>query len=169
MKRVLILGCPGSGKSTLSKKLGEKLDLPVVHLDKLNWREGWVNVSREEFDRLLAEELRKEAWIIDGNYSRTIPERLERCDMAIFLDFPRALCLWGVFKRVLKGHGRTRSDMGPGCPERLDREFLRYVWDFRRTQREKIVGLLEAYALRGVRVERLRSRREAARFLRSAG
>ena len=160
MRRVVILGCPGSGKSTLSRKLGEKLGLPVVHLDKLNWREGWVNVSREEFDRLLAEVLRKEDWIIDGNYSRTIPARLERCDTAVFLDYPRSLCLWGVLKRVLKGHGRTRSDMGPGCPERLDREFIRYVWAFRRTQRDKIVRLLEEYAACGVRVERLRSRGE---------
>lgn len=166
MTRVLVLGCPGSGKSTLSKALAKKLGLPLVHLDRLNWREGWQSVSREEFDRLLAAEIAKDEWIIDGNYSRTIGMRLARCDTAVYLDYPRLTCLLGVFRRVLSGRGRTRSDMGAGCPERLDWEFVRYVWDFRRTQRGKILSLL--HEAQGVDVQVFRTRWAAARFLEQA-
>lgn len=169
MKRIVILGCPGSGKSTLSRALSEKLKLPLVHLDRLNWREGWQSVSREEFDRLLAQAMEPDEWIIDGNYSRTIPARLARCDTAILMDYPRALCLWQVLLRVLKGRRRTRPDMGPGCPERLDGEFLRYVWTFRKAQRPRLLAHLEEARSQGVRVIILRSRRNTARFLRRAG
>lgn len=168
MKRVIILGCPGSGKSTLSKALAQKLGLPLVHLDVLNWREGWQCVSREEFYRLLAEALEQDEWIIDGNYTRTIAPRLARCDTAICLDYPRIVCLLGVLRRVLAGHGRTRSDMGAGCPERLDWAFVRYVWGFRRTQRKKILALLREGEACGVTVHVFRSRRQAARFLEQA-
>ena len=74
MERIIIIGCGGAGKSTLARKLGEVLDLPVVHLDKLFWKPGWVETSREEFDALLAMELAKDKWIMDGNFNRTMPE-----------------------------------------------------------------------------------------------
>ena len=144
MKRILILGCPGSGKSTAAKRLAKKINIPVVHLDKLFWRDGWMNVSREEFDALLEDEMKKDAWIIDGNYSRTVAWRLQCADTAIFFDYPTYICLWRVIKRVFLKYGVSRSDMGGNCPEKIDLEFLNYVARFRRTQRGKMLELLSA-------------------------
>ena len=98
MQRIVIIGCSGSGKSTLTRILGQRLGLPVTHLDQVFWRAGWVNVDRETFDAKLAQTLETPAWIIDGNFGRTLVWRLSRCDTAIYLDYPRALCLYGVFK-----------------------------------------------------------------------
>lgn len=120
MERILIIGCGGAGKSTLARQLGEKLGIPVVHLDRIWWTGNWENVTREEFDARLAEELEKPRWIIDGNYKRTFPVRLQKCDTVLYLDFNRFVCLWGMFKRVVSGYGKTRPDMGGNCPERFD-------------------------------------------------
>lgn len=95
MEKILIIGCSGSGKSTLAVALGEKLGLPVVHLDQLWWKEGWRNVTREEFDSRLAMAMNMDGWIIDGNYSRTMEMRLAKCDTVIYLDFNRWACLRG--------------------------------------------------------------------------
>ena len=83
MERIVIIGCGGAGKSTLARQLGEKLDIPVVHLDKLFWRPGWVQVSKEEFDKLHREALAREKWIMDGNFDRTMEERITRSDTVI--------------------------------------------------------------------------------------
>lgn len=127
MRKVMIIGCPGSGKTTLARKLSSKLNLPLVHLDVLNFGGHWQTVSTEEFDALLLQEVQKEAWIIDGNYHRTIPLRLEHCDTVIYLDYSRMTCLFDVIKRVLKGYGQSRPDMGGNCPERFDLSFLEFV------------------------------------------
>jgi len=132
MKRILIIGCSGAGKSTLASELGAGLGLPVYHLDKLFWRPGWVEAPLEEFDAKLAELLKTECWIMDGNYNRTLPERLKYADTVIFLRYSRWICLWRVLKRRIKYHGCTRADITDGCPERLDREFLRYIWNYNR-------------------------------------
>ncbi len=136
MERVLIIGCGGAGKSTLARQMGEKLNIPVVHLDKLFWKPGWVERTAEEFDALLAPELEKEKWIMDGNFGRTLPWRMKHCDTMIYLDFGRFACLWGVLKRELSSHGKVRPDMGEGCPERVDRDFLKWVWNFNKDKRE---------------------------------
>ena len=95
-----LLGPNGSGKSTLAVALGEKLGLPVVHLDQLWWKEGWRNVTREEFDSRLAMAMNMDGWIIDGNYSRTMEMRLAKCDTVIYLDFNRWACLRGMCQRL---------------------------------------------------------------------
>ena len=143
MERILIIGCGGAGKSTLARQLGEKLNLPVVHLDRLYWKPGWVQESREEFDRKLAQELDKGSWILDGNFNRTMPQRMAKCDTVIYLDFPRLTCLLGVMKRILTTYGKVRPDMGDGCPERFDLEFLQWVWNYNKNNREKIYQLLD--------------------------
>ena len=135
MQRIMIIGCPGSGKSTLARALGERLDLPVVHLDRLWWKPGWENVSQEEFDKRLSNAVNMEQWIIDGNFSRTVETRLEKCDTVIYLDFSRWLCLWGMLQRVLGSYGKVRPDMSPGCPERFDREFVKFIWNFNKNNR----------------------------------
>lgn len=142
MERILIIGCGGAGKSTLARQLGKKLDLPVVHLDKLHWKPGWVEESQEEFDRKLALELEKPRWIIDGNFNRTMPQRLRKCDTIIYLDFSRWTCLMGVIKRVITTYGTVRPDMGEGCPEQFDLEFLRWVWNYNKNNRERNYQLL---------------------------
>ena len=142
MERIIIIGCGGAGKSTLARQLGEKLDIPVVHLDKLFWKPGWVQVTHEEFDILHTQELAKEKWIMDGNFNRTMPQRIARCDTVIYLDFSRFACLLGVLKRVLTTHGTVRPDMGEGCPERIDFEFLKWVWGYNKNKRERNYKLL---------------------------
>ena len=163
MERIIIIGCPGSGKSTLARALGEKLELTVVHLDRLWWKPGWQNVTQEEFDERLGNALRMDRWIIDGNYSRTIQARLEKCDTVIYLDFDRWQCLWGMLRRVIRSHGRVRPDMSPGCPERFDREFVKFIWDFNRNNRVRnYTWIAQAKHARTVV---LKNRREVKRFL----
>lgn len=163
MERIVIIGCGGAGKSTLARQLGEKLGIPVVHLDKLFWRPGWVQVSREEFDELHRAELAKEKWIMDGNFDRTMEERVARCDTVIYLDFSRLACVMGVLKRVLTTYGKVRPDMGEGCPERIDFEFLKWVWDFNKNKREKNYKLLNEAEHAEAIV--LKNRRAVKRFL----
>lgn len=163
MERILIIGCGGAGKSTLARQLGEKLDIPVVHLDKLYWRPGWVHVSPEEFDVLLDDVLKQEAWIMDGNFNNTIPKRIAHCDTIIYLDFSRFACIRGVLKRVITTYGTVRPDMGEGCPERFDWEFLRWVWNFNRDKREKYYRLLNE--TENVETIVLKNRRMVKRFL----
>jgi adenylate kinase family enzyme len=159
----MIIGCGGSGKSTLARQLGEKLNLPVIHLDKLFWTPGWVSISKEEFNRVHEEAISKEKWIIDGNFDRTIPVRLQRCDTVIYLDFSRLACLMGVLKRVLTTFGTVRPNMGEGCPERIDLDFLKWVWNFNKNKRERNYRLLKE--AEGVRVIILKNRRAVKKFL----
>ena len=165
MEKVIIIGCGGAGKSTLARQLGAKLNLPVVHLDKLFWRPGWEHISREEFDRLHREALAQEKWIIDGNYDRTMGERVKYCDTIIYLDFSRAACLMGVAKRILTSYGRVRPDMGEGCPERFDLEFIKWIWDFNKNNREKTYRLLNE--TEGKETVVLKNRRAVRLFLKS--
>ena len=135
MERIIIIGCSGAGKSTLARALKEKLGLPVVHLDQLWWKEGWQNVSREEFDAQLDMALAMDRWIIDGNYSRTMEARLQKCDTIIYLDFGRWTCLWGMCQRVFGSYGKVRPDMAKGCPERFDWDFVKWIWNFNKQNR----------------------------------
>ena len=162
-QRILIIGCPGSGKSTLARRLGENTGLPVVHLDALYWLPGWAERSKEDFDARLQNELEKPRWIIDGNFTRTLAMRLEQCDAVIWLDYDRLSCLTGVLKRVFTHLGRVRPDMGAGCPERFNADFLRYVWSFRKNNNAKITDRI-AHAPQAA-VLRVSSRRELNRRL----
>ncbi len=166
MERILIIGGCGAGKTTLARQLAAKLQLPLVHLDRLYWRDNWECVSTEEFDRLLMQELIKPRWILDGNFTRTLPLRLRYCDTVIYLDFSRMQCVCGVIQRILKYYGKSRPDMGGDCPERFDQEkwiFLKAVWSFNKQNRKRYADWLRES---GVTVIRLKSRRQAARFLR---
>ena len=156
-KRIIIIGCSGSGKSTLARKLSEKTALPLVHLDQLWWREGWQHIERDEFDRLLQAELEKDAWIMDGNFDRTLETRLAVCDAVIFFDLPRMVCIWSVLKRVFSSYGRTRPDMSAGCPERFDPSFIKWVWNFNRNKRGRCLDLI---AHSGKTAYIIRSRKE---------
>ena len=163
MERIIIIGCGGAGKSTLARQLGDKLDLPVVHLDKLFWKPGWVESPREEIDGKIHAELQKPRWIMDGNFHRTLPERLQYCDTVIYMDFSRFACLMGVAKRILTTYGTVRPDMGEGCPERFDLDFLKWVWNFNQKNRENYYRLLQD--AEGVETIILKNRKEVKRFL----
>ena len=165
MERILIIGCGGAGKSTLARQLGEKLNLPVVHLDKLYWKPSWVESSKEEIDEKIQQELEKPQWIMDGNFNRTIPHRIQYCDTVIYLDFSRTACLLGVLKRILTTYGKVRPDMGEGCPERFDLDFLKWVWNFNKKNRENYYRLLNE--TEGVETIVLKNRRMVRRFLQS--
>lgn len=143
MERIVIIGCGGAGKSTLARQLGEKTGLPVVHLDSIFWLPGWVEMDREEFDCRVLAEIEKEKWIIDGNYNRTMPQRIQRCDTILYLDFPRRVCMYRIFKRLLTNIGKTRPDMGPGCKEKIDWEFVRWVWNYNKTKRARYYRMIE--------------------------
>lgn len=164
MKRILVVGCCGAGKSVLSRELGKKLGLPVVHLDRLFWLPGWIERSREAFDALLEEELRRDRWVMDGNFSRTFARRLESADAVIFLRYSRFCCLSGVFRRWIRYFGRSRPDLGEGCPEKIDLRFLRFVWNYNRVTLPKMEAQL-AGRPGFCRLIELRSRREARQFL----
>ena len=126
-KRVMILGSSGSGKSTLAKRIGELSGLPVVHIDRFIWNPGWVATPDEEVRERIIKAADDPMWIIDGNNGKTRNYRLERADTVIFLDFNRYVCLYRVVKRLFENHGRTRYDLGEGCPDRLSFELLVFI------------------------------------------
>lgn len=129
-KKILIVGCGGAGKSTLARIMGEKFNLPVVHLDKIHWLPNWQERPKEEFDQLLHNELIKDSWIIDGNYTRTFEKRIRYADLCIFLDYPIELCIQSVLERVEKYKNTSRPDMTEGCPEQVDDEFMEWIKNY---------------------------------------
>lgn len=165
VRRVLVIGPGGAGKSTTAVRLAEALALPLVHLDALYWKPGWVKTADDEWRTTVERLAAEDAWVMDGNYGGTLDLRLAACDTAIFLDMPRLVCIWRVMKRAWVFRGTTRPDMREGCPERLTWEFLRWIWTYRRKRGPDILSRLDA--LRGEKdVVILRSTREVDEFLR---
>lgn len=166
MKRILVIGSGGSGKSTLTRQLGERLQIDVKHLDQLYWRPGWQEPPKEEWLERVNELTTAGSWILDGNYGGTLKVRIERCDTIVFLDLPRLVCLWRILKRRLLYRNRSRPDMAEGCQEKIDWEFVSWVWNYSRRSRPKVVQLLREHA-ETKQIVWLRSRAEVKKFLRS--
>ena len=164
MKKVLVIGSGGAGKSTFARRLGEALGLEVIHLDKLHWHAGWVETPKPVWRERVEELVRRDAWVMDGNYSGTLDVRLAACDTVIFLDVPRVVCVWRVLKRVATYRDGVRPDMAEGCHEKFDLKFLHWVWGYPERTRPKVLKLLAEHA-RDKRVVRLRKRAEVERFL----
>ena len=158
MKKIIVIGCPGSGKSTLSRALHQKTGLPLHHLDLMFWNADKTTVEKRVFLERLSAVLREDAWIIDGNYASTMEERMAACDTVIFLDYPPEICLEGIRERM----GKPRSDM-PWVEDGEDEEFLDFVRDFNREQRPRILELLAAQSDKTVVI--LSDRAEADAFL----
>ena len=156
--RILVLGCPGSGKSTFARQLQEKTGLPLIHLDNVWWRADRTHISRDEFDRALAGLLAGESWIMDGDYSRTYEVRLRACDTAIFLDYPEAVCMAGIVARV----GQVRPDM-PWTESTLDPELVAMVKQYATDNRPALLSLFRKYPEK--QVITFTSRDEADRWL----
>jgi adenylate kinase family enzyme len=164
MKRILVIGPGGAGKTIFSKRLGEILGLEVVHLDALYWKPGWTKPDESEWMAVLEAALGRDAWVMDGNYSGTLERRIEACDAVCFLDLPRLPCIWRVLARVARFRNRTRPDMAEGCPEHLSLGYLLWVWNFPRRAKPKILRLLDAHR-HDREIIRLRSSEEAGQFL----
>jgi adenylate kinase family enzyme len=164
MRKVLVIGSGGAGKSTFAKRLGARLKTEVIHLDSIYWRPGWVETPKAEWRETIEELLKREAWVMDGNYSGTLELRLRACDTVIFLDLPRILCLWRVAKRWLLYRNRSRPDMAAECLERFSPQFMRWVWKYPKQSRPKVLERLQANA-EGKQIIWLRSRAEVERFL----
>ncbi|MEQ8169836.1 MAG: DNA topology modulation protein [Candidatus Eremiobacterota bacterium] len=164
MKKILILGCSGSGKTTLALELGNILNLEVIHLDRLYWNPGWVSTPEDEWLEIIKDIIKKDRWIIEGNYSGTIDMRLNEADTAIYLDFPRIICLWQAIKRWLLHMGHNRPDVGEGCKEKIDLEFMMWIWNFNRTHREMMLGKLGQQKYKK-NIYILKNHKDAADFL----
>ena len=165
MQRIAIFGSPGSGKSTLARQLSALTGLPAVHLDQHYFNPGWVIKETGEFRAALRERVATDGWITDGNYlTESIPAgRLDRADTLILLNVPRWRCLGRVLRRSLLHYGRVRPDQAPGCPERLDPDFLKFVWQFpAKTERIRNV-LTDMTSEKNVFI--LRNNADVARFL----
>ena len=139
-QKIIILGCPGSGKSTLSEKLRDALGLPLFHLDAIWWNPDRSHISREEFDQKLDEILQTDKWIIDGDYSRTYELRFQSCDTVIFLDYSVDECMSGIKERI----GKVRADM-PWVERELDPELVELVENYPKANRPVILSLFEKY------------------------
>jgi len=140
MNKVIIIGCPGSGKSTFSKALHEKTGLPLYHLDMLYWNSDRTTVSKELFRERLQKVIEENQWIIDGNYSSTIELRLKECDTVFFLDYSTDVCIEGIRERK----GKERYDL-PWLETKLDPEFKQFIEDFPKDTLPYIYELIEKY------------------------
>ncbi|WEX07067.1 DNA topology modulation protein FlaR [Chelativorans sp. AA-79] len=163
MKRVLVIGGPGSGKSTLARRIGDALRLPVFHFDHIHWKSGWVPRPEDEKLPLIEEIIAGDAWVLEGNHSRSYAMRVARTDTLVFLDMPRRLRMTRLLRRWLRYRGTTRPDLPHGCNERLELEFLRYSWEWDRTTRPRALRLAEDSA-GALDVHVLRSPAEVRRF-----
>lgn len=162
INKILVIGSAGSGKTTFSKLLGEKLNLPIIHLDKEYWKAGWVEPSHEEWAEKLENLLLNDKWIMDGNYASTLELRVEKADMIIFLDYNRFVCVNGVLKRVFKNRKKQRDDLPDGCLDKLDFKFLKWVWDFPKKYRPRIIEILNTS---NKKIITLKTRKEAMAYL----
>lgn len=168
MKRILIIGGNASGKTTMARKLLEKLNLQLIHLDKLYWRDNWTHATDEEFDELLEKELKKDEWIIEGNIKRTLPKRLKYCDTVIYLDFPSFVCVLNAIKRLIQSHNRSRPDMGGKCIEKLNLKgfkFINSIWLFNTKNRKDYYRMIKEE--NGVKVTILKNRKQVNEYLKN--
>lgn len=145
MKRILVIGSSGAGKSTFSRRLHETTNLKLIHLDQLHWKPNWTEPSKEEWRKIVEKTVKGDEWIMDGNFSGTLEMRIEACDAVIFLDLPRTVCIWRILKRVAFYKKGSRPDMAEGCDERFDWEFIKWVWDYPNRTKPKVEALLKKY------------------------
>jgi len=134
MKRILVIGNCGVGKTTLSQKLAQRLKLPIIHLDFHYWKPNWTKPAKEEWRTKVHELVKNEKWIMDGNYRSTFDIRIPASDTIIFLDFPKQLSLLRVVWRYLKNFGRIRHDIGGDNHDKIDLGFIKWIWSYPREE-----------------------------------
>jgi adenylate kinase family enzyme len=146
MKKILVIGSGGAGKSTFAQRLGAVLGLEVIHLDSLYWSAGWVEMPKDEWKIKVEELLKKDSWLMDGNYGGTLDLRLAACDTVVFLDIPRSICLWRILKRRALYRRGSRPDMAEGCPERFTWQFIKWIWDYPRKRKPALLEKLKSHS-----------------------
>ena len=160
MKKVMVIGCPGSGKSTFSRALHALTGIRLFHLDKMYWNADRTTVEKAVFLKRLTDAIQKDEWIIDGNYGSTMELRMKFCDTVIFLDYPTDICLEGIRER----RGKVRTDMPwTENADEEDAEFIEFIKNYNSQSRPKVIELLEKYSDREIYI--FRSRDEADGFL----
>ncbi len=160
MQKILVIGCPGSGKSTFSRALHKKTLIPLFHLDMMRWQSDRTMVPRDVFMKRLDDVLAKSSWIIDGNYGSTMEYRMEKCDTVFFLDFDTEVCLAGIRERI----GKPRLDM-PWNETEEDPEFMDFIKNYNTYNRPKVLDLLSCTADKTVII--FKNRTEANQYLKN--
>jgi adenylate kinase family enzyme len=143
MQRILVIGSPGAGKSTLASRLAERFDLPLIHLDREYFGPSWTTPTKPEWREHVTALASRPLWVMDGNYASTFDIRVPRATAIVWLDLPRWQCLASVLWRVTRYYGRTRLDLGSAGPERFDWSFMRWIWSYPHKMRPKTARMLE--------------------------
>lgn len=142
MKKIIIIGAPGTGKSTLARILHGITNLPVIHLDSLFWKPVWKKTPKSAWIDMQQTLVQNQEWIIDGNYQSTLDIRLQAADVVIFLDIPRRLYIWRVIKRQIFSQGKPRPDLAKGCIQKVTWNYFYDLWNFPITSRALLVEKL---------------------------
>ena len=160
MKKVIIIGCCGSGKSTFARHLHACTGSPLFHLDQLNWNENKTTVEKEVFLKRVQDVIQKDSWIIDGNYGSSIEMRMQACDTVFFLDYPVDICIQGIHERV----GKVRTDI-PWVEDEVDEDLIEFVRNYEKEDRPEILELLSKYKEKDIHI--FRNRKDAKIYLES--
>ncbi len=160
----MIMGSAGSGKSTLAKELSKRTGIEAIHLDKEFWNPGWILTEKPEQIVLHKAFMKRDSWIIDGNYNASLESRTKEADLIIFLDMPLYLCMYRVISRYFKNKGKSRVDMAVGCEEKIDKEFINYIFYYHRKKKFTDLDLLSKMADKS-KIVMLKGQSEVSRFL----
>lgn len=158
MKKIIVIGCPGSGKSTFSRKLNEIINIPLYHLDMMYWNKDKTIVEKTVFYENLDKVLQSDKWIIDGNYQSSMEKRMKQCDTIIFLDYSVDVCLEGIKER----RGKERSDI-PWVSHEDDLDFIEFIKNYNTNNKPIVLDLLKKYSNKDIYV--FSNRDEADKFL----
>lgn len=139
--RISIIGGSGTGKTTLANILSEKYNIPVTHIDGIHHLKNWEIRDKDERDKIILDIIKRKKWIIDGTYKDTLKQRLEKSDLIIWLDYSTMTQLKGILKRFFKNPGKEKPEI-PGCKERLNWKFFKYVLNYNKKKRHYIVDAL---------------------------
>ena len=144
MKRVMVIGCGGAGKTTFARNLHSITGIKLIHLDQHYWQADWVETNSADWEKKVEQLSAEEEWIIDGNYGGTMDIRLSKADTVIFINRSKWLCIYRVLYRFIKNVGRSREDMAEGCPERFTWDFIKYIYHYNNTRRPQILAKLNS-------------------------
>ena len=160
MKKVIVIGCCGSGKSTFARHLHACTGIPLFHLDQLNWNADKITVEKTVFLNRVKEVIQKDSWIINGNYGSSMEMRMQACDTVFFLDYPVDICIQGIYDRV----GKVRTDM-PWVEDEVDEDLIEFVKNYEKEDRPEVLNLLSKYNGKDIHI--FNTRKDAKAYLES--